>query len=507
MNKVRDKKLGIVLSYLTIFFNTAMTIVYTPYLISRVGDNNYGVLLLANSSVSMIALLDLGLGNTTIRYVTKYRTLGDEEKVKQVLGFFLRIYSIIAVIATIVGILTAVFYPKIGRNALTPEEISLYRVVLPILLVNTVLSFPLGVFMHSLNAFERFTWLKGAKLFSEIATYATLFFVLSVNKDLVWVAAVMSLGSLLLQLSYFLIYQKEIGLRCSFEKLEKSIYIEILAYAFYIFINTVADFLYAKTDRMILGGISGAEEVSVYSVGVQFYSLFTDLAPAISAVFFPSIIESWEKGNAKKVNETFLNIARMQMMAVGLMIGGFVVFGADFIHLWVGETYNRSYVIGLIIIIPAFVPLTQTAGAYVLRAMNIQKYRSYMYLFFAVLNLAISIPMAFRYGGVGAAIGTLISTCLGQIVFMNWFYAKKAHLNIMEYWKDMLRELLMLVPLSLLFMLSLAKLDISSSWVHLIAEAAVYTVIYCILYYVFVAKETERAIVKKLLARITGKNK
>ncbi len=498
MNKSRDKKIGVILSYMTIIFNSLITIVYTPYIISKLGDSNYGVLSLATSSIALIGLLDLGLGNTTIRYITKYRSLGEEDRVSQLLGFFCKAYSVIAFVAMIVGVILAFVYPKICGENLTPDEMLLYRQVVLILLINTVFSFPLSVFMYSLNAFEKFSWLKGAKLMCELITYASLFFVLSINKGLIWVAFIMSATSLTLQLSYFIIFRKEIKVRCSFAKIDKAVSMEIMAYSFFILLNTVADFLYAKTDKMILGASSGSTEVSVYTIGVQFQSLFNDLAPAISTVFFPAIITNWEKGNFKGVSAIFSKVARMQMMVVGLMVGGFVVFGSDFISLWVGDNYQRSYLIGLIIIIPAFIPLTQTAGAYVLRAMNIQKYRSYAYLFFAIVNVIISIPMAKLYGGVGAAIGTLISTVLGQIIFMNWFYAKKAGLDIIGYWKDICKELVLLIPLSAAFIVGLRLLNIGSGWGILILEAMIYACIYILLYFIFLANEAERQLVKDI---------
>ena len=68
------------------------------------------------------------------------------------------------------------------------------------------------------------------------------------------------------------------------------------------------------------------------------------------------------------------------------------------------------------------VPLIQNLGIEIQRAKNMHKARSAVYLFIAIANVFVSIPLIKLMGPAGAALGTAISLFAGNIIFMNWHY-------------------------------------------------------------------------------------
>ena len=64
------------------------------------------------------------------------------------------------------------------------------------------------------------------------------------------------------------------------------------------------------------------------------------------------------------------------------------------------------------------------------------KFRSWVYLFIAVGNVAITIPLVKAYGGIGAAMGTAIALVVGNIFIMNWYYHYRVGLNIRWFTKQ-----------------------------------------------------------------------
>ena len=59
------------------------------------------------------------------------------------------------------------------------------------------------------------------------------------------------------------------------------------------------------------------------------------------------------------------------------------------------------------------------------------KARAIVYLFIAIANVAISIPLIKLMGPIGAALGTAISLIAGNIIFMNIYYQKRIGLDIL----------------------------------------------------------------------------
>ena len=73
MNNSRQRKFGAILSYVSIIVNTIIQLLYTPFLISKLGQSEYGLFSLINSVIGYLTVLDLGFGNAIILYTAKYR--------------------------------------------------------------------------------------------------------------------------------------------------------------------------------------------------------------------------------------------------------------------------------------------------------------------------------------------------------------------------------------------------------------------------------------------------
>lgn len=82
-----------------------VTIVFTPFLISSIGTEEYGLYSLMLSIVAYFALLNFGTGNTIVRYLSKNRVKGNKEKEAQIAGFFIKFYFIISIVSVCIGIL------------------------------------------------------------------------------------------------------------------------------------------------------------------------------------------------------------------------------------------------------------------------------------------------------------------------------------------------------------------------------------------------------------------
>ena len=504
-NGMNQRKIGVMLSYLTLAFNILVGLIYTPFMISRLGDGQYGIYSLANSLISFVTLLDLGFGQTLVRYISKERAAGNKDAEYRLNGLFLKIYLTIAIVAIFVGMCIITIYPQLVVNTFTHDEVDLFRIVFSILLVNVTISFPLSVFSATLNAYEKFFALKLANFLISICKYLMMFLLLLFGYKLISITVVTFISSLCMQGFYVIYAIKKIEIKFNFSKIEINLKKEILGFSFFIFLNLIIDFLYSNTDKLILGVVAGTVSVSVYSIGIYFSQYFTELSCAMSGVFLPKIVNYYENGKSSEISDLFNKVGRLQMILLFLVLGGYICLGKEFINLWVGTTYNDSYLIGIIIMLPSIVPLTQNIGISVIRAMNIHKYRSYMYIVIALLNVAISIPLAIAYGGIGTAIGTGISTVVGQIIFMNWFYYKKVNIDIKLYWKNFIK--FTFVTLLVVIAIYIFKLVIvPTNWIEFFFLVMLFTGVYMTIYWFFLANTYEKKLVKSLIVKRSQKS-
>src|SRR5690606_28939862 len=101
-------KVGAILSYLSIIISLVVSLIYTPLVIRYLGQSEYGLYALIGSFSAYFSILDLGLGNTIVRYTARNRAIGNKDEESKLNGFFLILYSIIGVITIILG--TILYY-------------------------------------------------------------------------------------------------------------------------------------------------------------------------------------------------------------------------------------------------------------------------------------------------------------------------------------------------------------------------------------------------------------
>lgn len=70
---VNQRKIGVVLSYLTQTVHMVVNLIYTPIMLRLLGQSEYGLYQLVYSAVSYLSLLSFGFGNSYLRYYSIYK--------------------------------------------------------------------------------------------------------------------------------------------------------------------------------------------------------------------------------------------------------------------------------------------------------------------------------------------------------------------------------------------------------------------------------------------------
>jgi O-antigen/teichoic acid export membrane protein len=87
--------MGAVLSYISIAINIIAGLLYTPWMITQIGQSNYGLYTLANSLIT-IFVMDFGMSAAVSRFVAKYRAEDNQEAINNFLGVAYKLYIALA---------------------------------------------------------------------------------------------------------------------------------------------------------------------------------------------------------------------------------------------------------------------------------------------------------------------------------------------------------------------------------------------------------------------------
>lgn len=434
---INQLKAGALLSYASIGINNVVGLLFTPFMLRMLGKSEFGLYSLVASVVAYLTVLDLGLGNAVVRYTAKYRAQNRQLEQYSLFGMFLALYCGISVLVILAGTLLYHNVETLFGNALSAAELDKARIMVVLLVFNLAATFPLSIFGSIIVAYENYVFQKLVNIVRALITPCLMVPLLLMGHKAIGVVVVITLLNIISLLVNSWYCFTKLKIKLHFKKMEWNVLKGISTYSFFIFLGVVVDKIYWSTGQFVLGIVAGTAVVAVYAIAVQLQMYYMSLSSAISGVFLPKVTAMVARNTTdKEVSDLFIRTGRIQFIVMAFVLCVFILFGKPFIVLWAGADYADAYLIAVLLMIPLTVPLIQTLGISILQARNQHKFRSLVYILVATASLAISIPLAKLYGGLGCAIGTSLSLIVGNIIVMNIYYYKRVRIDIPRFWKE-----------------------------------------------------------------------
>ena len=501
MNNSKERKIGALLSYTSIVLNTLIQLIYTPLLIHKLGQAEYGLYSLVSSIIGYLTVMDLGFGNAIIVYTAKYRAQGNVEQEKRLHGMFNLVFKIIAVVATLLGIILFLNVEGIFGHNMTNIEIQKTKIMMLILSLNLFLSFYFAIYNSIISAYEKFTFQKIIAIIHSLLTPLLMLPLLFLGYKSISLCIIITITNFLSLISNLIYCKKKLRVSTKYLGFDKNIFKTVIGYSIWIFLGIIVDKVNYSVDNMILGAVSGTIAVSVYSVATTFNTVFINISTAISGVMLPKMTKLvTEKASPSRLTDEMIKIGRLQNFIIFLAYSGFVLLGKIFINAWVGDGFNNSYYVTLLLITPACVPLIQNTALSIMQAMNKYKFKSITTAFMAIFNIIISIFLAKIWGPIGAAMGTCIALVLCNIILINLYYLKNMKLEIYRFWKDIFRQIIpFIIPVTIMYFI------INRTNLNGFKGFTIYSIIYVIMYGITAFLLSMNSYEKRLIIDFTKK--
>ena len=495
-------KAGAILTYVTLFLNSAIGLIYTPFLTLKLGQAEYGLYSLVASVVGSLTVLDFGFGNALIRYTAKLRAEKKEQKLKEMYGMFFIIFCGIALLALIIGMVVYFNTENIFSQNMTSEELGKMKIMLLLMVFNLCFTFVMSVYRSIIVAYERFIFQKVINLIRIVLNPLVMVIFLLFGYKAITMVVLQTIFNVLTLLADYYYCKRKLNIQFVFGKFDSAFLKEVSLYSFWIFLNAIMDKIYWSLGQGVLGVYCGTKIVAIYGIAIQLQQMYMSFSTAISGVLLPKITSMVSvSGNEKAVSELFIKTGRLQFIIMSFVLCGFTLFGRQFIELWVGESYSQAYTICLLFFFPLLVPLIQNVGITILQAKNKMKFRCVSYVIIALISFLVSLPLSKHYGAVGCASSTAGALVLGQVIIMNIYYEKRIGLNIIGFWKEIIK--MSIAPI-LISILSYQLLDyvIIDSYFDLIIAIVLFTVLYLPIFWFASMNQYEKDLFGGMLTKI-----
>lgn len=495
---------GAVISYISIFVNIVISLVYTPWMINKVGVSDYGLYSLVLAFLSYF-MLDFGLSGTITRFIAKYRAEGREDKVSNMLGITAKVYLIFDTIIFVILFVLYFFLANIF-GGLTPEEIERLKVLYCIAGIFSVLSFLFKPVSGAMIAYEFFVENKLLDLVVRVGTVLLIVVALLLDGNvyhIVFITGAVGFGTAVLR---YLIFTKKSKVRINWKYFEKAELIALFSFSAWILVVQLSQMFRLSLVPTILGIFSNTTEISVFSVGRNLEGMVFTISAALNGLFLPMVTRMVQSGDRKSIMDLMIRVGRLQLFIIFLIFSGFCVLGEKFIALWVGDTFNASYYVFLFLVFVSVISFTLQIAMDVIYAENQIKHTAMRVLISSLIGVVLSVIVAPKYGALGCAAATGVALVLTQILYVD-FYQRKMGLDMKYFFKNCHLKILPVLIVYTVVAYFVQRLIPNNGWFTLLLSMGVYAVGYLVIVWLFLANNYEKNLVLSFFTKkkIEGK--
>ena len=498
-----QRKIGVLLSYITLAANSVVGIIFTPFMTSTLGKAEYGIYQLVASFSAYLMLVDFGTGTTITRYLSKFRAQQDKEGEENFLAMMTVQTAILSLVAVIGGMVIYFNLDSMFAATLTVAELATAKKLFLLMIANVAVTLFNHVWRGITTADERFVYNNGVKLvriFLRMGLITVLLLLGFGSVSLILVDLSLSIFFLLLNMFMAL---RVVRARIKFHFFDTFLFKETFLFSSFILLQALINQLNTNAPKTILGMLLSPEAVAVYAVAMQIFVIYNSLSSTVSSVFLPKATRMvFSDADEIKLTDFVITPGRLQFMVLGIALAGFSVLGQDFILLWMGEEYKLAWLITLIVMVPSTIELIENVAVSIVLAKNKNGFRTGVLAGISLLNILISVVLIKMIGELGAPIATAITYVLGYIIVLNIYYKKVIGLQVGRMFKEIFKGTL---PALLVTAIATVPVHLwlnQRSWIIFGVKAIYMLAIYTVCMLLFGMNPSEKQLVKNLLRKL-----
>lgn len=214
------------------------------------------------------------------------------------------------------------------------------------------------------------------------------------------------------------------------------------------FVVGLGYFLASQTDRLMLGRMVSADDLGLYAVAASVSMIISEVHSSMVAIFMPTIADGFSEKKGDKINKEVYSFSNIFTVAVNFVVlTFFLAFGISIMEIFNIANAERAYFILLILSGGLFLSSLVGPSGALLNMTGRHRIEFINTVILVFINVVFNYFMIREFGSVGAAVATLLSVAILNLVqafeiyvSYNFFIFKKVHL------------LFMLAPLFLIYL-------------------------------------------------------
>lgn len=408
----------------------------SPLVVKGLGPEQYGLWATLVALTTQFAMLDFGMRNALVKYIAQ---LGNEPADQLEIS---KLTSSAALILCFLSLISFGCLILISEFALDWFNVDsnfalIFQLALLILAMDTSVEISFGFNDAILAAKERYDLINlvnvGRLIINAILTAYVLYYSAGI--------AALALINFFTRLGQRLIIRRLAikQLPCAksnFDLVSKIKIKQLFAYGFWAFVIVVCSRIIYQIDTIVVAAAIGPVAAGIYAVAVILIEQLRNFAQTASTILTPRM--SKLGANEAKETATFLAMkwAKFSSLLAIFVALPIIITGPSFINLWVGNGYQDSSSILIILTLPFFFILPSLGLSSLLYAESKHKTNAKLLFFEAIANLSLSILLVKPLGAIGVACGTAIPAIIFRSIILPIMTSKVCAFNLEQFFEQ-----------------------------------------------------------------------
>lgn len=392
-------------------------LVTTPIMLHTLGAAAYAVFALITIMTSYLSNLELGFGNTTLRFLAQARGIGDRDAESRIVGTSLFVYSFAGALAAAIALLGAPVIATSFANfpaELEDDAVGAIRLAALVLLLTFFYSFA-QVSLQALGKFRALLWsrvVSGTLLSGAAVATAVVF------EDVRAVLVASVIVSLLTCIALFPVLGRALAapVRPSFHS---PTFRQMAAFGGVVLVTGLAYQAMMQGPPTVLAGVAPADELAAFAVAAVVFQQIVLLIRAASTAFLPFASATGGDDDRERLAEVFRSHLRLTVTVIGPVAGFLIVFAEPILTLWLGADFAAEIADPLrLLAMAGFVLAVSTPAADVAHGVGRPGWNLAYNLAAGATGITATVLLARESGADGAALGLLIGVSVVTPAFL-----------------------------------------------------------------------------------------
>jgi O-antigen/teichoic acid export membrane protein len=392
-----------------------------PITVRGLGADAYGLIALVTALTGYAGLVELGLSQSLVRYLSYYRALGEGRPMIAIMRFALIWFTAAGSVAGLVLFLNASWLATHLLHVsadLLPSAVMVIRLSA----INLVVDMLLTIGMAVPVSFLRYDIAAGVSGVFTVLTWVGPAVVVLLGYGAVAVVA-FYLGANVVALLFYLYFGRRLfrSVRRDVGPEWREIRHKVLSFAGLIAASRIGTTAAVQTNRLMVGITNSTAAAAYYQVPNVLASKVFELSGKIASVLFPTGTAMIARRDYEGVRALYFKSSRLLFLVNASALTATAVYAHPLLEYWVSPVYADQGTVALAIFA---VTMALNAAALPTGFLTWSAARPGVNLVFAYLNAGISLatiyPLASRFGVNGAAMAGLLGA-LVQPFFIHYF--------------------------------------------------------------------------------------